>query len=145
MLNRTFGLAAAAVAGGLALSGYLMTRPDPAPVQQAQLISEVPMVAVTVPALTGDAVIGARAFVAKCAECHGANAAGIDGKAPPLVHRIYEPSHHGDMAFQLAAENGVRAHHWRFGNMPPVEGVTRAEIAAIVAYVRALQQANGIF
>jgi hypothetical protein len=38
----------------------------------------------------------------------------------------------------------VRAHHWRFGNMPPVDGVNRAEVEKIVAYVRALQRANGI-
>jgi len=66
------------------------------------------------------------------------------GVAPPLVHKIYEPNHHGDMAFLMAARNGVRAHHWKFGNMPPVEGITDAEVITIVAYVRALQRANGI-
>jgi len=60
------------------------------------------------------------------------------------VHAIYEPGHHGDLAFKRAAMNGVRAHHWPFGNMPPVQGITRADIGAIVAYVRALQRANGI-
>lgn len=84
-------------------------------------------------------------FNAVCASCHGTNAAGQDGVAPPLVHRIYEPSHHGDMAFVLAARNGVRAHHWPFGNMPPVEQIlTDAELGAIVAYIRELQRANGI-
>ena len=83
------------------------------------------MVQVVVPETFSDnARIGQVAFEAKCAVCHGANAAGQDGVAPPLVHKIYEPSHHGDAAFLLAAKNGVRAHHWRFGNMPPVEGVT---------------------
>jgi len=48
------------------------------------------------------------------------------------------------MAFVLAAQNGVRAHHWEFDNMPAVEGVTRSDILAIVAYIRALQRANGI-
>jgi len=80
----------------------------------------------------------------KCAACHGANAAGQDGVAPPLVHVIYEPSHHGDEAFQRAAELGVRGHHWPFGNMPPVEGVTRADVTMITAYIRELQRANGI-
>lgn len=84
-------------------------------------------------------------FNAACASCHGTNAAGKDGIAPPLIHRIYEPGHHGDMAFVLAARNGVRAHHWPFGNMPPVEQIlTDAELGAIVAYVRELQRANGI-
>ena len=45
----------------------------------------------------------------------------------------------------LAARRGVRAHHWGFGDMPPVEGVTDADIAAIIAYVRTLQKANGVF
>lgn len=88
--------------------------------------------------------IGNRAFDAKCAACHGTNAQGRDGVGPPLVHKIYEPGHHGYMAFVLAARNGVRAHHWKFGDMPAVEGVTQADVRAIVAYVRALQRANGI-
>lgn len=83
-------------------------------------------------------------FDAKCATCHGVNATGLQDMGPPLVHKIYEPSHHGDESFQRAAAMGVRAHHWRFGNMPPVEGVTRADIAMVVAYIRALQRANGI-
>lgn len=104
-----------------------------------------PMVNVLLPeTLSVNAEIGKVAYEAKCAICHGANAAGQDGVAPPLVHKIYEPSHHGDAAFLLAAKNGVRAHHWRFGNMPPVEGVTDGDVKMIVAYVRELQRANGI-
>lgn len=103
------------------------------------------MVEVAVPdTLSTNAKIGKLAFDAKCAACHGADAAGQDGMAPPLVHKIYEPSHHGDAAFLLAAKNGVRAHHWRFGNMPPVEGVTDGDVKMIVAYVRELQRSNGI-
>ena len=103
------------------------------------------MVNVRVPGtLSANAEIGKVAFEAKCAVCHGANAAGQDGVAPPLVHKIYEPSHHGDASFLLAAKNGVRAHHWRFGNMLPVEGVTDGDVKMIVAYVRELQRANGI-
>ncbi len=103
------------------------------------------MVEVAVPeTLSENAQIGKAAFEAKCAVCHGVNAAGKDGVAPPLVHKIYEPSHHGDAAFLVAAKNGVRAHHWRFGNMPPVEGVTDGDVKMIVAYVRELQRANGI-
>ena len=103
------------------------------------------MVEVQVPdTLSGQAQIGQRGFEGLCAQCHGENAAGRQGIGPPLVHRIYEPSHHADAAFLLAAQNGVRAHHWNFGNMPPVEGVTRADVMAITAYVRELQRANGI-
>ncbi|MEO3479916.1 cytochrome c [Phaeobacter sp. CAU 1743] len=86
-----------------------------------------------------------RASNTKCASCHGTNAAGREGKGPPLVHKIYKPSHHSDMAFVMAGKNGVRAHHWRFGTMPPVDGVTDTDMKAITAYVRALQKKNGIF
>jgi mono/diheme cytochrome c family protein len=94
--------------------------------------------------LSQNAEIGQLGFEAKCAACHGVNAAGQDGVAPPLVHIIYEPSHHGDEAFQRAAAMGVRGHHWPFGDMPPVEGVTRGDVTMIIAYIRELQGANGI-
>ena len=90
------------------------------------------------------ALIGKRVFEAKCASCHGRNAAGQSGIAPPLVHQIYRPAHHADAAFLLAARSGVRAHHWNFGDMPPVEGLTDADVKAVAAYVRELQRANGI-
>ena len=94
--------------------------------------------------LSQNAKIGQLGYEAKCAACHGANAAGQDGVAPPLVHMIYEPSHHGDEAFQRAAELGVQGHHWPFGNMPAVEGLTRGDVTMIIAYIRELQRANGI-
>lgn len=94
--------------------------------------------------LSPKAQLGEAAFNAKCAVCHGANAEGQQGVAPPLVHRIYEPNHHSDMAFVLAAQNGVRSHHWTFGNMPPVEGLTRADVLNIATYIRELQRENGI-
>ncbi len=103
-----------------------------------------PLVEVTVPDLSPDEAVGKALFDANCAACHGENAAGSSEKGPPLVHPIYEPGHHGDIAFYHAALNGSRAHHWRFGDMPPVAGIAEADIAAIVTYVRALQRANGI-
>lgn len=102
------------------------------------------LVQVKVPALEGDAKSGEALFNKNCASCHGTNAAGQDGVAPPLIHIIYEPNHHGDASFQMAAKNGVRAHHWRFGDMPPVEGIAESEVKKIVTYVRTLQRANGI-
>ena len=92
-----------------------------------------------------NAQIGQRLFEAKCADCHGPNAVGQVGVAPPLIHIIYEPNHHGDESFQRAVALGVRAHHWKFGNMPAVAGLTRAEVKSIIAYVRELQRHNGIF
>ena len=66
-------------------------------------------------------------------------------EGPPLVHIIYEPSHHADAAFILAAERGVRAHHWSFGDMPPRPGVSRMEVMEIVRYVRWLQRESGVY
>lgn len=103
-----------------------------------------PIVEVTVPALSATAKAGEAAFEEFCASCHGKNAAGQDGVAPPLVHKIYEPSHHGDIAFVRAAKFGVRQHHWPFGNMEPVEGINERQINDIIDYVRTLQRANGI-
>jgi mono/diheme cytochrome c family protein len=103
-----------------------------------------PMVQVSVPDLSQGARAGARLFNANCSICHGANAAGSD-QGPPLIHRIYEPSHHGDGAFYRAVLLGVQGHHWRFGNMPAVEGVSERDVGLIVRYVRELQRANGIF
>lgn len=94
--------------------------------------------------LSGPALFGQLAFEQSCAVCHGANGAGGTGVAPPLIHPIYEPGHHPDTAFQRAAASGVRSHHWNFGDMPPVEGVTPREVALIAAYIREIQRANGI-
>ncbi|MDF2366070.1 cytochrome c [Sneathiella sp.] len=98
---------------------------------------------ISIPKLTALAEKGEKAFAANCAACHGVNAAGTD-KGPPLVHDIYNPGHHSDVAFYLAAKNGVRQHHWPFGNMPPQPQVSEADLEAILKYVRELQVANGI-
>ena len=104
------------------------------------------MVTISLPAtLSDNAKIGQTAFYAKCSSCHGANAVGQQGIAPPLVHKIYEPSHHGDEAFQRAVAMGVRMHHWTFGQMPSIDGLTRSDVATIISYIRELQQANEIF
>jgi mono/diheme cytochrome c family protein len=111
----------------------------------AAIIPDGALAAVSLPEnLSQNAQIGKLAFGVKCISCHGTNAAGQDGIAPPLVHIIYEPGHHGDAAFQRAVEMGVRAHHWPFGDMPIIEGITRGDIKMITAYVRELQRANGI-
>ena len=86
---------------------------------------------------------GERRYNRSCRLCHGP--LGTGGEAgPPLVHKIYEPGHHADAAFQLAITRGVRAHHWRFGDMPPMPEMDSSEIAEITAYVRWLQQKAGI-
>lgn len=128
-----------AAAGGWDFSHH--DQPETSPTE----LAEGALATVKVPdSFTDQEQLGKRAYDAVCAACHGANGQGQDGVAPPLVHVIYEPSHHGDRAFLLAAQNGVRGHHWPFGNMPPVEGITQADVMDIVAYIRRLQRENGI-
>jgi mono/diheme cytochrome c family protein len=91
-----------------------------------------------------DVQVGEAKFKANCAACHGDRGVGTK-QGPPLVHKIYEPNHHADVAFQRAAENGVRAHHWEFGNMPKIEGVTATDVEHIIRYVRWLQREAGIY
>lgn len=86
---------------------------------------------------------GEQLFNANCSICHGALALGT-AQGPPLVHIIYEPSHHADITFQRAVAMGVRPHHWDFGPMEPVPGVTEEQVALITRYVRWLQRSAGI-
>ena len=86
---------------------------------------------------------GMTAFNANCALCHGANAAGTS-QGPTLIHRVYEPNHHQDFAFRNAVRNGVPSHHWQFGDMLPVPGLSDEEVDSIICYVRELQRDGGI-
>ena len=140
-MNRTLfaslaGLLAACVIGYLAYSQQ--------PTSDGTSDLGVPMVDVVVPDLGSDERAGEVAFISFCAECHGRNAGGRDGYGPPLVHEIYRPSHHADISFLYAPTVGVKAHHWPYGNMPSIPGITREETALVLKYVRALQAANGI-
>jgi len=86
---------------------------------------------------------GEAKFNAHCSACHGPQATGTQ-QGPPLVHKIYEPNHHGDAAFLRAAEFGVKAHHWEFGNMPKIDAASPADVEQIIRYVRWLQRQAGI-
>lgn len=140
MSARKYAVAAAAIAAG----AFLVWRFAPQPPESRTASAGSPLVRVNVPQVSGVAAAGENLFNKNCATCHGANATGLDGAGPPLVHIIYEPNHHSDAAFHLAVQRGVRAHHWSFGDMPPVEGVGQEDVEKIVAYVRTLQRANGI-
>ena len=85
---------------------------------------------------------GARLYAANCAECHGADLGGTD-KGPSQLSIVYEPGHHPDEAFQLAVLRGSPAHHWDFGPMPPVPGLSPEEVEAIIAFVRERQRVEG--
>ncbi len=131
-------LPALVVMGVLAAGAALIASKVFLPANDDQLVS------VKVPRLSQAGQVGKVAFDKACAQCHGVNGAGSK-TGPPLVHDIYNPGHHSDGAFFYATKKGVRRHHWSFGDMPPQPEVTNAEVAAIVRYVRELQEANGIF
>ncbi len=78
---------------------------------------------------------GATLFAQACARCHGSDLRGTD-LGPPFLDTIYRPGHHADASFFLAVKSGARSHHWNFGNMPPVAGLSDKQIEAIVAFVR---------
>ena len=142
-MNRNYLLVGACAVA--AAAAYILLRPTPA----NDVVNSAPpegsaMVAIQMPPIDGNAAIGQRIFENACVACHGTNAVGVEGAGPPLIHVIYELSHHADESFQRAVALGVRSHHWRFGDMPPVEGLTRGDVAMVVAYIREIQRANGI-
>jgi mono/diheme cytochrome c family protein len=99
---------------------------------------------VFIPALSDAGARGQVAYGRVCASCHGEKIDGTD-KGPPLMHPVYNPGHHGDASFIAAARRGAKQHHWPFGDMKPVEGVSDTELAEIIRFVREVQKANGLF
>jgi mono/diheme cytochrome c family protein len=94
---------------------------------------EVPLV------MPADARKGEEIYNAHCRRCHGDNLSGTD-HGPPLI--LYERGHHGDGMFYQAVRSGVEAHHWTHGDMPPLEKLTKDDIALVIRYVRELQKFN---
>ena len=79
-----------------------------------------------------------------CSSCHGLDLNGSD-QGPPLLHPFYKPSHHGDKAFYRATLQGAKQHHWEFGDMKPVDGMTREKMDSVVPYVRYYQQQKKLY
>ncbi|MDH5327144.1 MAG: cytochrome c [Gammaproteobacteria bacterium] len=90
----------------------------------------------------GNAQKGGQLFHSMCAQCHGAAAKGSD-RGPPLVHKVYNSKHHADIAFHWAVRDGVKQHHWKFGNMPPI-AMSPEDTGHIIAYIRQKQREAGI-
>lgn len=96
-----------------------------------------------VPTAPAEFSAGEQLFNNNCAGCHGMGGKGSD-RGPTFISKIYEPGHHGDGAFHMAVQRGVRAHHWDFGNMPKISGVAKEEVDHIIGYIRWLQRENDI-
>jgi mono/diheme cytochrome c family protein len=108
-------------------------------------ISVLPCAADTpIPKPPAALIKGEGLFNTYCARCHGAGGKGT-AQGPPFLDKVYAPDHHADVAFVRAAESGVRAHHWKFGDMPKVPDVTRNDLAQIIPYIRWLQKEAGVF
>ncbi len=85
---------------------------------------------------------GSDLFRASCGLCHGLDLRGT-GVGPSLLSVVYQPGHHADTSFVLAALNGVSAHHWKFGDMAPVPGLSQEDLTRIIAFVRETQRIEG--
>lgn len=87
-------------------------------------------------------VAGEPLYTTNCAECHGEDLRGTD-LGPSHLSIVYEPSHHSDGAFAVAVLVGTAQHHWPYGSMEPVEGLSDEDIISIIAYVREIQRIEG--
>lgn len=90
----------------------------------------------------GTSADGAALYEESCASCHGSDLRGTE-RGPSHLSEVYEPGHHSDESFRSAIRNGSPAHHWTFGDMPPVAGLDDDEVEAIIAFVRERQEAEG--
>ncbi len=86
--------------------------------------------------------LGAEVYATSCASCHGADLRGTD-KGPSQLSIVYEPNHHPDDAYRSAIANGAPQHHWTFGDMPPVEGLSSEQVEAVITYIRSEQERQG--
>lgn len=85
---------------------------------------------------------GAAVYGEACASCHGDDLRGTD-RGPSHLSIVYEPNHHPDESFRRAIRNGVPQHHWTFGAMPAIEGLSADDVTAVIGYVRAVQASEG--
>ncbi len=88
-------------------------------------------------------VQGKNSYQSNCMECHGDNLLG-SAKGPSLLDDVYKPSHHADLSFYYAVKNGVKQHHWRFGDMPMITRLSPERVKDIITYVRQQQRLSNI-
>ncbi len=81
-------------------------------------------------------------YRASCAACHGIDLRGT-AVGPSQLSVVYQPGHHSNESYISAAFNGVPAHHWEFGDMAPMPGLTQDDMDRIIAYIRENQRIEG--
>ena len=89
-----------------------------------------------------DASPGAPLYESNCASCHGSQLQG-SSEGPSLLSIVYEPNHHSDDSIRSAIAKGAPEHHWNFGDMEPIEGLSVAEVELVITHVRAEQERQG--
>ena len=86
---------------------------------------------------------GKNLYKENCATCHGVHADGST-QGPPLVHKLYRSGHHADLTIHWAVKDGVKQHHWHFGDMPSIPGLSPDDVGHIIVYIRKQQRLAGI-
>jgi mono/diheme cytochrome c family protein len=85
---------------------------------------------------------GRSLYEQNCAACHGTDLRGTEA-GPPFLHELYSPTRLPDEVFQSAVLDGIEQKNWEFGAMAPVAGLDRADVQAIMEYVRSVQREEG--
>ena len=127
---------------GIMMTGACVGLQEPTPMQ-VEMPTPDPPNTVTTQTGSPDYLAGMELFNDNCLLCHGEKATGSDA-GPPLIHAYYQPYHHPDFAFHSAVNRGVPMHHWFFGDMPPVPGLSEQDVDQIICYVRTLQKNSGM-
>ena len=96
-----------------------------------------------IPDFSAQAYDGKEFFAAACGSCHGVYGEGTD-TGPTLIHTLYGPLDFPDDLIVAAAKNGASARNWPFGDMPPVDRLTPAQLELAIGFLREVQAANNI-
>lgn len=99
----------------------------------------------TIPELSQAAQHGRVVINEKCQECHGVDGTGGTRTGPPILHSMYREEVFPDFQFKRSVLEGKREKNWRFGPMPPVKGLSDTDLTDIIAFVREVQKASGIY
>ena len=121
----------------LAMGSFLIACEKLSPEDRRQALHLPPL------GFKGDAQKGLTIFQTNCVACHGPSGGGTV-QGPPLVHQVYRTNHHANLSFHFAVRDGVKSHHWNYGDMKPVPEITPEETEHVVAYIRREQRRKGI-